>query len=76
MDMYGITEFEGGNTWTALQAYAARRGLLLHQVRIYGDGNKIVGIYKGPEGNMIEEAAAQRERKGLGRKFIKRRENE
>lgn len=76
MDMYGITEFKGDNVWPALQAYAARRGLLLHQIRIYGDGNKIVGIYNGPEGNLIEEAAAQRERKGLGRRFIKRRESD
>lgn len=52
---YGsVFKAENGGVWPAVQAYSKASGIILMGSLIFGEGNRLVGYYRGPEGRLLE----------------------
>ncbi len=52
---YGsVYKTENGGVWPAIQAYSRANGIILIGSLVFGEGNKLVGYYRGPEGRLLE----------------------
>ncbi len=70
IDYDHMYEYNGEKIWPLLQMYAKERGTIIDGVRLYGKDNKVIGYYKGPEGELAEEMAGKQD--GLKERLIKR----
>ncbi len=52
---YGqVFRAQDGGVWPAIQAYSRANGIILMGSLVFGDKNRLVGYYKGPEGRLME----------------------
>ena len=56
VDYGSVYKTRSGGIWPATQAYAKENGLIILGAYVYGEKNRFMGYYKGPEGRLMDTA--------------------